>query len=505
MSLSFRTLTVLAAIGATLCIALLGLRIANTISLDEPLHLITSGAEWESLFAIWKAINGQEVYTDRLQIPYHAVVYNWLFYEAYAWFTGILLGLLSLSDPWLPTIGRLFTVLAAMTGILVCYAVFVRLFQERDAETRVLSLSFAVFVMTGPLIGWWAFTVRSDIWALALDIMAAGLFLKYYPRQKYAAVALLVTFGYAAWSFKQMYVFAVGAGGLLLLARRDWKLLGLLAGAMISAWAITFIVGNAQYVENVLFSDFTLFFAFSKGLRNIANFSIKSTPTLAALAALGVIIRASPHLRIALWRDDPTLFALGGVLVAGMIALPASFQTGGAEHYFFAESFYLALASVAGFALLRREKDGLSQGALGVASLGWVALSVALLLVLAGIKGITDVREQHVNNKAWKECLADLPRPLYVATAYMALPWMTENEEHFVVSYQYPMKRKAGKVFEAGGIGGLIAADYFKTLALNEASVPKELDGARLETYRHLPGRCPGLTILVHPSVAPEG
>ena len=55
-------LAVVAAASVAACVALMVVRVVSAVSFHEPMHLITSGWEQESLFAIWKSLEGLAVY-----------------------------------------------------------------------------------------------------------------------------------------------------------------------------------------------------------------------------------------------------------------------------------------------------------------------------------------------------------------------------------------------------------------------------------------------------------
>jgi len=162
MTLSFRHLTVISVVGAIFCLALLALRISNAVDYDQALQLVTSGAEWESMFAIWKGINDQTLFTDRLKIPFNAVVYNWLFYQSYAAFTGGILSFLNLGDEWLPTVSRHFTLIGIATASVAATTTFLGFFNKHDRWAKAFCVASAAYIATGPLIGWWAFTSRAE-------------------------------------------------------------------------------------------------------------------------------------------------------------------------------------------------------------------------------------------------------------------------------------------------------------------------------------------------------
>ena len=62
----------------------------------------------------------------------------------------------------------------------------------------------------------------------------------------------------------------------------------LFAGLMAGAWAATLLLGQPQYVKNVLFADYTLVYSIQRLARNLGNLIVKSGPSLFLLAALAV-------------------------------------------------------------------------------------------------------------------------------------------------------------------------------------------------------------------------
>ena len=493
---SFRIISIISILGMLLGMALMALRIFNTVDFNEALQLVTSGAEWESMYAIWKVINGQQLYTDRLEIPYNAVVYNWLFYHSYAAFSGTILNLLTLGDQWLPTVGRFFSLFAITSGGYGAYCVFTRMYKSINVWTRVYCFAFAGYVAAGPMIGWWTFTARADLWAMALEIIAVAVFLKYYRSRPIAAVLSFSLLCYAAWSFKQINVYAVGAGGLFLLLNRDWKALFTLSGVMIFLWTATLLIGGPLYREAILFSDFTIIFAASQGAFNLSSLATKTTPSLTVLAALLLTYVLLPEKRRTLTGNDGVVLACCGIFVSALMAIPASFQTGAGDNYYFTLSFFMALAVVAGTAALMH--DGRLPTLIAPASiLGWTIHIIAILMVLGGYKGVTDVRSQHVAHMARKQCLDKLPRPLFVDYSYFSLPWMTPGNEPFVISFQYLVERDAGKTFKQGGIGGLIDERHFNALAFISKATPKTYDGSDLKGYTHRPDLCDAMAVML--------
>jgi len=473
--------------GAGMSLILLAVRIAGAMSLMEPLQLHTTGDEFTNHYAIWRHVQGLPVYTDRFSQPFYYAIYNWLFYEFYGDVTGAVLQLFLLSDPWLPTVGRFISLASMVVGVIAAYLVFVRAAETADWIVTLICLAFAVFVMAGPLIGYWNITVRADLWARTLETIGIAIFLAAYPRKPWTGLTWFIVLAYLAWAFKQSNVFAPGAVGLFLLARRDWKPAAVLAVGLPSLWAATIYFGEPQYVHNFLPSDLPLTFTGQRLLRNVVNFTVKSGPILLFLAGLVWVAFAVRRRFSDFWRSDAFVIGFSGALCTSALSFPASAQTGGAENYFFTLSFFMALIAAASLPILRRADGPVLGRVLMAGNAGWMTLITAIGLVLAGVTGVTDTRPQHIIYMAGARCLETLPRPLFVNNAMLSLPWITPNDVHWVRSFNYYDDRRSGNTFKEGGIGGLIASGRFKAIATQKTEgtpAPKEIDGGSLAGYR---------------------
>ena len=107
-------------------LALMAARADFAISFSEPLLTVTSGAQYETDFSLWKYVNGIPVYTDLYAIPFSGSWYNWLFYAGYGEIFNAARSLFSLEDAWLPTVARLVSLTSALAGALITYRLFVR-------------------------------------------------------------------------------------------------------------------------------------------------------------------------------------------------------------------------------------------------------------------------------------------------------------------------------------------------------------------------------------------
>lgn len=475
----------LAISGAISCLTLLAVRTYFAISFAEPLQVHTTGDEFSQFYAIWRQIQGQPVYTDRFSPPYYYAIYNFLFYYTYGIVTGVILEIFSLKDAWLPTVARIISLGSMIVGITVCYVCYLKAFGSQNGRYKILSLAFAIFILAGPLVGYWNITIRSDLWARTFEIIGITLFILYYPKNRWRAIIWMCICGYIAWAFKQGSVFAVGGVGLFLLARFDWKRLLVLSTVLPSAWGLTIYFGDPQYVYNFLLKDFPMLFSFERMVRNLVNFSIKSGPILFFLGALVfVIFRVRDQIH-QFWKSDIFVLSCGGVICASVISIPGSAQLGGAENYFFTLSFFLGLMLCSSFPVLIDFDKNALQRTLVAGNIGWVTLILAVGLVLSGVTGVVNVRGQHVYYMAEKKCIDTLERPLYVNNPYLSLPWMAPNTVPYVLSYNYLDDKNIGHKFRHGGIGGLIKKGHFKTLAITKGSVipPEQVDGGHLQKY----------------------
>lgn len=470
-------------IGTLASMVLFTLRITSVISFNEPLQVQTSGDEYTNLFYIWKATQGLPVYNDRFVVPFTATVYNWLFHESYAAFINGVSNVFTLSDAWQPTLGRILTLIAMSASAIASYFAFSRVSDAQSLPEKFLCLSFAVYLMFGPLIGFWSMTVRADLGGLFFEILSTLIFISLYTRQRLLAVLGLIVCVYLAWSFKQSNVFAAGGAGLFLVVRRDWKTFLLLITVLPTAWGITFLVGEKMWLHSILMQDYPLLYSFERLVRNMVNFAIKMGPILLFLLGLLVFALRTKKIIPAFWQSNAFMYALCTSVCAVALAIPASAQIGASENYYFSLSYFLGLIIFSSIPILKSFDGGIRLPVMG-ACIGWITLSIAVLLVVFGYTGVTNLRHLHIKNMALKECADVLPRPLYVTSNYLGLPWMTRDNPHFVLSYTYPLERKLGRKFENGGIGGMISGKKFA--AVVSISETDSIDGASLDDYTRI-------------------
>lgn len=518
-----RALLFVAATTVILSLILMVVRISDAMSFTYPVHVVTSGWEQESLFAMWKYVHGMAVYDDPYSIPYSIAFFNWLFYEFYGTYVALVKNVLNTNDEWLPTIARSATFIGLVVGVVFSYKAFLATSNAQSKPLRILSLAFAVYLMFGPLVGYWGITVRSDIWGMVLEVGAVYVFWKFSPKRPYLAVVLTAIMLFGAWSFKQVDVFSAIAVGLYLLFHLKIKPLILLTFTYFAFVAAVIVFATDEYIETIFFRPAIYGFDFAHLLRNLQNFIIKSTPALFPLAVIFVAIIFSSDIRRAVWANQAGRFFAISILPLFLVVLLTSSKVGAAENYYFAFSFYAA-ASVIVFLKIVFEDEALQQGrsftvfrntTVNVMILGWGTASVAVSTVLFGFNGITSLQSQHERHTAIQACLQKMPLPVYVPNMYASLPWINLSDPPIVLSWNYRLERRLGLEFERDGVGGLINDGHFESLLLSEPQsdqdgMPKdmlekkfrsgpisELDGGSLNGYRNTGQKCAGHVIFL--------
>jgi hypothetical protein len=445
------------------------------------LTTITSGAEEETALSLWRYIKGLDVYQDPHRIPFAAAVYNWLFYALYGEVAGFALRVFGLADVWLVTVSRFVSMAwTAVGGVVAWYAL--RWAAGPSGLLRALAAPFAIYLFFGPLVGFWAMSLNMDVAATVCTVAAAAVFCARYDRARLEAVIAASVLSYIAWSFKQPYVFAAGALVLFLLLRRDWLGFVVASAIHLAGWGIALAIGSDIYFKIMFFIGIDASMAWWQFWRNLQNTAFKIAPTLGAAAAVAIAWRP---VRL----DTTRLFALCGLAVSAALTLPFSAKVGAAENYYFTLVFFLTFAAFAAGAHI-----AWSRTALALVALGWTLAAIAALLVLTGTRGVISTRAAHEQHVAQRQCLKDVPGPVFPTDTYLTLPWMTDSEPRFLLVFPYRFDRAAGRAFERDGVGGLIRERYFGALVVPAGGKP-EFDGARFDGYERRAANCAGLDI----------
>lgn len=437
--------------------------VANTV----PGAVLTSGFEEESLFALWRAIHGFAVYADPQQLPYASAYFNWLFYFGYAQPAGMAVGLLG--DSALVLTGRLVSLIGALAGTAYLVALLLRI----TGGLQRTSWALASLVFLGPLVGWWALTVRPDVWALALETAALGTLLLYHRTRPGAAAAGAAVLFYAAWALKPTFLTGLATAAVFLLVQRRWwpfcqvlALMALFAGA-------TFALMGPEYRSAFHGTFTTNVFLIEVGLANLRDAFAKSLP-LWLLVGIAFYRRdrsgSAPATPLAV--DSIRLGAIGVGVTAGL-GFIGSCKVGAASNYFFSVLPMLALLGAGLLAIVR------TQGAVIAACGVGIILQV---LVLSGAVGSIDLRAQAERIHAIWATWQSEPEPRFSHFTPLNLPWLNHDSPPLVLAFNYPLDRAAGRPFQNGGVGGLIEAGHFRSLLL-PMETGDHHDGGSLAAY----------------------
>lgn len=167
-----------------------------------------------------------------------------------------------------------------------------------------------------------------------------------------------------------------------------------------------------------------------------------------------------------------------------VISLLTSFKEGSHQNYWFAAQFS-AFGFIAQF--LASLREGMRSERIIVS----VGLAICLVMMTAVQFGYLSGRlravaiDDHARMMTLHNSLKSMPGPVLVRGGYYEnLPWITGQNEPYVLAWTYPRLREAGVPFERGGVGGLVREGAFGTIVYPLAYSANELtDGASLARY----------------------
>lgn len=430
----------------------------------------TTGCEEESFYAVWRAARGQEVYADTAKLPFASAYFNWLFYRTYG--AAIKPVIDRQGDASLPFVGRIVTLGGALLGAGVLSWLFARILREQPVALRSLGVALALCVYFGTLPGWWAFSVRPDLWALALEGCAVAAFLSLYRTRPTLATFVATAFFYAAWSFKQNFVGALGAMLIFLLVQRDWRRAALTSVISVTLWAATFYLLGPRYLEGIRSSTHADFFL-QQGFDLAKHAALKLLPLLVAMPlVIGALRTRRTEAAAPTLASDALLLGAIGAVLCLVLAFPSSCKGGAASNYYFAPLLMCSLVVCAALATSR--------------SLLWpAAIAAVLALTLAapftGRFGTLSLRPSALELAQRWQAFQTAPEPRFSYDLRLMVPWLARNSPPIVLAFNYDWDRRHGRDFESGGIGGLLDQGYFASTLLPVGRVP--WDGSDLSRY----------------------
>jgi hypothetical protein len=478
---SLRALVVLT---AAVCLLLAALRITAETSFREPLHRQTSGCEEEALFSLWKVTQNQQVYADPFQIPYAISYFNWLFYATYGGVSALALNVMRWPAEWLPTVSRFLTLLlSAGCGFGFLKAAETGGLWPRQFTTAT-KISLAAIAAFSPLFGFYNFTARPDVGALFFELMGLILVFRYVRTKRPALLILATIVLFCAWSFKQTSVLVIGGVCLWFLFHRRYLEVLLISSISSALYLATFLSLGADYAYAVVKSQAHCAFQLSLGAENMIRAFVKS-PLLPGALLFWTMAAFSRHARL----KDETRTPLSFIFIFSFLwCVVLSMKEGSSDIYFFGPSMFgtlwlLGLWKAAEQA--PRPSPLVERGFL----IGLCLQFVAAALVLSGRSGVIKNEADQLRHRRLAEILDPLPGPVFVGERFGNLPWIQRKPPHFVYAYTYPFDRAAGKIYNHGGLGGLIERRYFHTIVLRNSAEPPDspsFDGQNLAAYERI-------------------
>jgi hypothetical protein len=449
-------------LAAAACVLLLLVRIYYAISFVTPYMLATTGYEWESIFSILNFVHHQAVYTDPHRIPFSVSYYNWAYYFFYGSITNVCLHLLHLDDIWIPTIGRLISLVFMFITGGIFWLASRDFIKAGPFACGPIAWAWCIIAACSPLVGFWAITVRPDMGALALEVAGLYAILHYLRKQDQRLIVVAALLFYAAWSFKQSSVTMLTGSVLALLLLKRWRAFFTLSGIWWLLVVVTLFVGGPVYRENTLYSQLHLPMTISLGLVNALRAAGKNSLFFLSAA---ILIVSARQFRLLASRPIEAALALV-VLSSCCFAFITSSKNGANDNYYIPAAWAAMLA----FALIS-ERINLPARLMGLAACS-LLIVCAVALIPTRRTYFYNYRDHDVTYRNLAVRLSRLPGPAFVTEPYPNLPWVQRYSPHFVIPDTYYFDRAAGIPLEDGGWEGLAAQGYFATLVFDEDFAP---------------------------------
>lgn len=448
-----------------ICVLLVAfLRISGDTGISHAMIILTSGYEEESLFAIWKFVNGYDAYTDPHNIPYAASYFNWFFYYFYGSIVYVLQAITGFSDDWIPQAGRYISLCGSLWALFISFKI-VKLITGRNGLS-LFAISVLISYFLGYFTGFWLFTVRPDAWAMALVVTGFWLFVRYMKSGNMAVLVLSAVIFYLAWGFKHSHIsVAVGCFIVLLLRKRVAHAIAFAVIPVVLV-LITFLFASDAYRFLILESQVGQGLLLHTGTHNLKLAIIKSLNiSMTAIAfTLFLLIVYKPRKTLQkLWADDMALtLAVTGLVSFAFFALVAM-KAGSSDNYFFTP--FSIWAYIVIFTIYRLNYPVYKKwlySIYGLFSLAYVGLGV---LIISGKQGALNHKEMSERYYSIKDVILQNRQPLFVENDNNAnLPWINPAERNFVIATTYYLLKQHPEKLEQGGLDSLMHKGYFNTI-----------------------------------------
>jgi hypothetical protein len=354
---------------------------------------------------------------------------------------------------------RYLTALFAVVGAIAQWRVMEgRLNLRGPLSILALMFSLGMWISTST-VHYWALTVRPDLPAAAMVMVALWLVLREH-RYDYALAAV---FFYFAWAFKQSVVLTLVAVCLWLLFHKRWRPLFILASVFFVLTAATLLLGTTEYRFDVLTAPRLIKSSFSLPVLWRAAYKPVFT-SIYWLAAPAILLFAAGARRL----DRGVSLATTVFVFALAVGLAGMGTIGGAENYMF-EAFIggSLLFQIAAFSVPTRLVTSLLL-------IGCVqpALQLAVFPLGRNTFGTVSLAtpSQYANAKAVQAELTTLKKPIFTTDQTFSLPWFSSDNRAPALVIDHLFQEGAARTVERGGLLGLLQRGDIPTVILDRGS-----------------------------------
>lgn len=366
-----------------------------------------------AIYPVWKAVHHLPVYEWPLAYPFSLALYNYLFYNTYAFF----LRLVGASGADIMMWGRFLTPVFPAIGAITQWKLIQHHLNLRGTRSA-LSLFFAVGLwFCTSIVRHWALCIRPDMGAVALVMVA----LYVVVRQPRCGFAIAGIFFYLAWSFKQTVVLAFVGVCLFLLLQKRWRDLTVLASVFAALVTATLLLGTPEYRYDILVApglvkEFSFIWASQMAPKSLISNAYW------ILAPIALLIAATGR------RLDNTVRLLTIVLVVALVGGLAGMTKVGAWDNYLLEAFVAGstLLQIALFAAPGPFVSALVIYGCIIPAVQFATVPSGPHLHRFGTVGIA-TPDEYADAVALRDRLAGMKKPIFTTDAMFSLPWISNG------------------------------------------------------------------------------
>jgi hypothetical protein len=454
---------------AAACLAVSALRFGTLAFHSDVVE--TTGGEGPCIYGIWKVARGFSLYEDPDKGNYALTLYNYLFYYAY----GLPLKAALDTGHAILLWGRFISMFAAVAGAIGEWMFIRDLARGNWSPTKgFLSACLCIPIWLGPLAGWYPFSNRPDM--LALAFVAWGLF-SYWrgisTEQVWLAVAGSLFF-FLAWSVKQSAVW-IFAGLLMYLALSRPKMVHVLALVLPFSFLASAALGlgSAVYRHNILWAPSISRFGLAILARN-AVLALASDPFAWMFCGVFILVgRKAMFLRIFGARAWSLFWSMACVTL--LMCSLACAKDGSSQNHFLEAAVALSAFAIAALITVARTAPSLIRVSALALLLATAVLPTLQALFPWGLDSRLGWHSLRITNAAdlarrhFAAGLKRLPKPIFTDDDIFAMPWYSTDDHHPAFSIDhvfYDEAQRQGKLKD-GGIAFLVRQRYFGSLVID--------------------------------------